>query len=119
MTAREENIKKGGGCYNALRNKEKEKEEMIEKKLYLLNKTGWRCEVCGKRLTLDNAQLAHRIPQTKAYIKKYGKQIIHHELNLACVCSLRCNSAVLLDPKTHPVEALELIEKIREALLAE
>ena len=65
---------------------------------------------------LGNLQLAHRIPKAKSYLKKYGKEVIHHKLNLATVCSLKCNDAVLLDPKTHPIEAQELIEKINEVL---
>jgi ketosteroid isomerase-like protein len=49
-------------------------------------------------------------------LKQYGKEVINHPLNLATVCSLKCNDAVLLDPKTHPIEARELIEKIKEEL---
>lgn len=86
----------------------------MEKKIAILSERGWLCEVCGQPLTMSNAQLAHRIPQTKGYLKQYGKDVIHHELNLACVCSLDCNSAVLLDPKTHPIEAQELIYRIKE-----
>lgn len=73
------------------------------------------CEVCKNRMPFSQAQLAHRIPATKAYIKQYGAAVIHHQLNLALVDCLKCNAAVLLDPKTHPVEAAELINKIREA----
>jgi hypothetical protein len=72
------------------------------------------CAVCKKPLTLDNAQYAHRIPKHKKYIKKYGKEVINSRFNLALVCSLKCNCAVLLDPATHPVEAAELIKQIKE-----
>ena len=77
---------------------------------------GCKCEVCGKPLHLGNLQLAHICPATKDYLKKYGKDVIHHPLNLATVCSLKCNDAVLLDPKTHPIEAQELVRKIKDAL---
>ena len=63
------------------------------------------CEVCGKPVSWDNAQLAHRIPSHKKYIKRYGRDFIHGKSNLALVCSLKCNAAVLCDPATHPVEA--------------
>ncbi|MHC1623303.1 MAG: hypothetical protein ACXQTR_01780 [Candidatus Methanospirareceae archaeon] len=76
-------------------------------------KCGCHCEVCGKPVTLQTAQLAHRIPKTKGYIKRYGSEVIHHDLNIAVVCSLRCNSAVLLDPSTHPIEAQDLVQRIR------
>ena len=77
---------------------------------------GCKCEVCGKPLHLGNLQLAHICPATKGYLKKYGKDVINHPLNLATVCSLKCNDDVLLDPKTHPIEAQELMEKIKESL---
>lgn len=92
---------------------ERERFEANEMKLRLLNARGWICEVCGQPLSPCNAQLAHRIPKTKRNLKSYGKEVIHNPLNLACVCSLRCNSAVLCDPSTRPVEAMELLERIR------
>jgi len=91
-------------------------QEIIEMKIYLLAKNGGRCEVCHQPLALSDCQLAHRIPQTKYNLKTYGKTVLHHEYNLAAVCSLGCNSAVLLSPATHPLEAAKLIERIRENL---
>lgn len=89
------------------------RERVRETKLRLLNQRGSRCEVCGKQLTLDTCQLAHRIPKTKHNLKTYGKTVLHHEYNLVAVCSL-CNSAVLLSPATHPIEAKALIERIQK-----
>lgn len=54
-----------------------------------------KCPVCGMYLTYGRPQLAHRIPQTKANIKKYGKAVIHHPDNMVLVCSLKCNTAVV------------------------
>ena len=73
------------------------------------------CEACGKPL-YEGFQLAHVIPQTKHNLKKYGKEVIHHDLNLKVVCSLKCNSAVLKNLATHPVEGQELIEKIKKEI---
>ena len=95
---------------------ERERFEYQENRIRLMVERGCTCEVCGKHLDYGNLQLAHRIASTKGYLKKYGKDVIHHPLNLATVCSLKCNDAVLLDPKTHPIEAQELIEKIKESL---
>ncbi len=39
-------------------------------------------------------QLAHRIPQKKENLRKYGADIIHHPLNMRAVCSLYCNGRV-------------------------
>jgi hypothetical protein len=95
----------------------RERTNLIEHKIQMLKACNWECEVCGNPLTLDGCQLAHRLPSTKYNLKTYGKQIIHHPKNLACVCSLKCNSAVLLNRSTHPVEANELIDEIRDDLL--
>ena len=91
---------------------DRKSQEIMEKKIYLLAKNGGQCEVCHQPLALSDCQLAHRIPQTKNNLKTYGKTVLHHEYNLAAVCSLGCNSAVLLSPATHPIEAAELITKI-------
>jgi 5-methylcytosine-specific restriction endonuclease McrA len=95
---------------------ERERFEYQENRIRLMVERGCTCEVCGKHLDCGNLQLAHRIPKRKIYLKQYGKEVIHHPLNLATVCSLKCNDAVLLDPKTHPIEAQELIRKIKDAL---
>ena len=92
---------------------ERERFEYQENRIRLMIERGCTCEVCGKPLHLGNLQLAHRIPKAKRYLKLYGKEVIHHPLNLATVCSLKCNDAVLLDPKTHPIEAAELIRRIK------
>ena len=91
-------------------------QEIMEKKIYLLAKNGGRCEVCHQPLALSDCQLAHRIPQTKYNLKTYGKTVLHHEYNLAAVCSLGCNSAVLLSPATHPIESKALIGRIQDDL---
>ncbi len=91
-------------------------ERILEVKTKKLREQEGRCEVCGKLMMFDECHLAHRIPQSKHNLKTYGKEVIHHELNLACVCSLRCNSRVLRNLATHPIEGKELIERIRKEL---
>jgi hypothetical protein len=95
---------------------DRKSQEIIEMKIYLLAKNGGQCEVCHQPLALSDCQLAHRIPQTKCNLKTYGQKVLHHEYNLAAVCSLQCNSAVLMSPATHPIEAAELITKIQMSL---
>lgn len=54
----------------------------------------YRCQVCGLPLTwFGTPQLAHRIAQSKANLKRFGEAVIHHKLNLVPVCSLKCNDA--------------------------
>lgn len=75
---------------------EREQEEMIATRHRVWLRAGFRCEVCGDPINRDTFQLAHRIPQRKHLLKRYGKKIIHHATNLAATCSERCNAAVSL-----------------------
>jgi hypothetical protein len=88
--------------------------EIKIKKYFAQNKC---CGVCGKLIpgrNLFSSEIAHRIPQTKSNLKKYGEEIIHHDLNTVLVDSKKCNSAVLIGQK--PVRIAELVEKIKKAL---
>ena len=73
------------------------------------------CEACGKPL-YEGFQLAHIIPRTKHNLREYGNEVIHHDLKLKVVCSLKCNAAVLKNLATHPVEGRELIAKIKKEI---
>lgn len=85
-----------------------------EKRLEIFERDKWTCQVCGKWLREGVPQLAHRIAQTKANIRKYGKEVIHHPLNLVSVCSLRCNSACNIG--FNRIECERLIGDIRGTL---
>lgn len=92
---------------------EREKFELSETKIRILQRAGYRCEVCGQPLTPYTVQLAHRIPQSKMNHRKYGKHVIHSDRNMAATCSLNCNSAVIV----HGLEEQELVETIQEELI--
>ena len=85
--------------------------DKIKKKKYIAR--SGHCEVCGEYVPYDFAQLAHRIPKYKMWLKKYGEDVINNELNLAYVCSLKCNSAVLIDKK--PLQMESLLKRIKHA----
>lgn len=89
---------------------------IYEQKLAMLNDRGYVCQVCGKEINVHTAQMAHIMASSKSNIKKYGKEVIHHHLNLKLVCGLKCNSAVLKSPATHPIECRDLVELIRSKL---
>jgi hypothetical protein len=94
---------------------DRQKLDLAELKLKLFQKYLWTCEVCKRPLaTFGTPQLAHRISQSKMNLRKYGEEIIHHELNLAPVCCLKCNSAVLID--RNPEQTELLIDRILEAI---
>lgn len=90
----------------------REKLEAEEKKIRIYNIRAGVCEVCQKIIPYSQAQLAHRIGQTKVNLKKYGKETIHSFHNLALVCSLECNSKV--DISMNPMKIEELLKEIRE-----
>lgn len=77
---------------------------------------GYHCVVCGCRLTDDGKipQLGHCIPQSKMYIKKYGKEIIHHDLNMKSTCGLEHNAAVSINGKDKLIA--DLVKEIKKAL---
>jgi len=74
--------------------------------------------VCGKSITTyGTPQLAHRIPQRKRFIKRYGEEVIHHPMNLVSTCSLKCNASVSIGGK--PLEIEKLAREIQQELARE
>lgn len=84
-------------------------------RLMVYNRAHGRCEVCGKPIEYHTYQMGHRIPQRRHFVKKYGKAIIHHHLNMAATCSLRCNNAVSIG--NHPIAIEELVSQIQEDII--
>lgn len=82
--------------------------ESIKIDLYYANHGA--CEVCGKLTNFNGGQLAHRIAKSKWALKKYESDIIDSRGNLAFVCSLKCNSAVLI---TADLKISELVNRIK------
>lgn len=94
---------------------ERHAQEVQDTRQYVFARARYKCESCGLYVNrYGTAQVAHRIPQTKRNILKYGKRVIHHPLNLAATCCLECNAAV--DIRNHPIEIAALVKKIRRAL---
>lgn len=85
-------------------------------KIALHKRQGGLCAACRKPIGLYESEIAHRIPQKKHLLKKYGKAVIHHLDNLALVClrSDRCNSG--MDIRNHPMLIDELVGEIRAKL---
>lgn len=77
---------------------ERERFDFQEQRQRVFARDRWTCVNCGEPIMrYGTPQLAHRVAKSRANIGKYGKAAIHHADNLASVCSLRCNSAVLIN----------------------
>ena len=87
-------------------------ETQEQQRLYALAISGGVCEACKKELTGRQPQGAHRIANTQANRAKWGALIIDHPLNIAIVCSLKCNHACNIG--NNPGESLKLAQKIIE-----
>ena len=91
----------------------REKLEAEDKKKRIYFQRGGRCKICGNPVPMSEAQLAHGIANTKPNIKKYGKEVIHHEKNLSLTCGNkfgRCNDACNIG--NNPGKVLDLLEDI-------
>lgn len=81
-----------------------------EQRRYALAVSGGVCEVCGKPLTDSTWQGAHRIANTKANRAKFGDLVMDHQLNIAIVCSLKCNDSCNIG--YNPGACIELARNI-------
>lgn len=66
--------------------------EIFDTRLKLYERSQGRCEICGISMSFGQMQMAHRLRQSKANLKKWGEEIIHHPINLVATCSLKCNA---------------------------
>jgi len=97
---------------------EREKYNIAETKQRLFARDGYRCQNCGGSIyAYDTPQLAHCIASSIVNIRRYGKEVIHHDDNLKSVCSLRCNDGCNIG--MIPVERDALAERIKEKLRKE
>lgn len=87
--------------------------DMYEERLAMYNACNGICEVCGKYVPMNDFEIAHRIPNSPTWIKKYGREIIDHALNHT-VTHRECNARVLLVNK--PVAREELVDRILRAI---
>lgn len=90
---------------------ERERFNVSEMKSIKWAQQAGRCYFCGRDLNTCHYQLAHRIPQKKWAVKKYGKEIIHHRLNMVLTCA-PCNYKAAVGG----IEIDFLANEIKEAL---
>lgn len=90
---------------------EREQDKLNITRKEVLQRARYECEVCGRPVSENDVQLAHRIPQRKHLIKKYGKDVIHHSCNLVATCCEECNAAVSMgaNPFDHKLVLDEIM----------
>ena len=94
-----------------------EKIEAEEYKLQRIIDNNYCCEVCHKRFSMSQLQLAHIIPKHKNYIKRFGTEIINHHLNFVLTWNSntgRCKDSVMISPDTE--QGKEHIKRIEDKL---
>lgn len=70
------------------------------------------CPACKEPVSAQTGELAHRIPQRKWTIAKWGPGIVHHPMNLFLTHPGKCNSDVSMG--NHPLDMEKLAAAIRK-----
>jgi 5-methylcytosine-specific restriction endonuclease McrA len=92
----------------------KEEEEIRATKEFIFDRDNYTC-ICGESVySKGYPQAAHIISKSKVNLKLYGKEIVHHPLNLVSTCSTECNQKVNIG--TKPFTEAALVELIRNEL---
>lgn len=74
--------------------KERKRFEQHEERLRIYARDHGICQACGELVDVNAFEIAHRIANTVAGRKRYGDDIIDHQLNKATTHPGRCNDAV-------------------------
>jgi len=87
--------------------------DIAELKLAKCHEQGYECPVCHKYVDVETGELAHKIPQNKWCLAKWGPKVLHHPLNMDLVHH-ECNDAVSIS--NHPLAMDRLARLIQVAL---
>lgn len=93
-----------------------ERLDYLEKRMYVYNRSGGICEIpgCNNHIEYDTYQMAHIISKGKVNMRLYGKEVIHHPLNIKATCGDACNRAASCGAHTEEIRLL--VEKIRQEI---
>jgi hypothetical protein len=90
-------------------------DDIVELRNTLYYRQGGKCATCGAQLDWSGFQCAHRIPQRKHWVKKYGAEVIHHADNFRATCPNDiCNNAVSIGNNIYIAD--KIAAEIREYL---
>jgi len=86
---------------------------LYEERLAVYIRDNGVCRSCGKRVGVNEFEIAHLIANTKCNRKRFGDRIIDHRLNKATTHAGRCNDAQNIG--NNPGKCAELVRQIEEA----
>ncbi len=89
--------------------------DIQETRIFIFKRDRWRCCICHEYVgKYSTPQCGHIIPAKKHYIAKYGKEVIHHHLNMKATCCLAHNAKIDINGKVVLIE--KLVKKIKKEL---
>ncbi len=83
-----------------------EKIEANERKQELITALNNTCQKCFNQF--NNLHLSHKISASKANIKLFGRKVMYHDLMMLITCD-KCNSSVMKNRGSNPIQAQELL----------
>jgi hypothetical protein len=90
--------------------------DIAEMKMELWHDQGGACWTCREPIGVMDGELAHRIPQRKWCLKRYGAAVVHHKLNMRLTHSGRCNDAVSMAGRPMEMLAMEIEDAVRKGV---
>jgi hypothetical protein len=93
--------------------RERERLELQEIRETVHNRQMGCCFRCGMPVYITQMQLAHRLAQTKANIKRFGRDVVHASV-VGTHPTPDCNDGVLINPDS--MAAARLAHELRKEL---
>ena len=86
---------------------------LTDKTLAYTDQNG-KCWFCMLPMHFEHCELAHRVPQRKWVLAKWGPAVVHHRRNMALTHPGSCNAMAQMDPESR--QAFLLMEDIRKEI---
>ena len=92
---------------------ERKRFEQAEERLRIYTRDYGICQACGKPVPTDGFEVAHRIANTVSNRKRFGAEVIDHQLNKATTHPGRCNDK--MNCGFRPGECSRIVEAVKAA----
>ena len=91
--------------------RERQRLEIYEERLAIYFRDRGICQTCGKPVSINEFEIAHKICRSVVNRRRFGAEVIDHPLNKATTHPGRCNDAMNCGFK--PDECARIVEAIR------